>query len=365
VALKATNLNLEINKIKHIIPLILKFIIVSYITISIFNFTKNIPNETKEFLLNREFQYSNDSNYELLTNLALSSEYNIFFIETNYNRSEFSTKQLCAIESAARTNPKSKVFVFSVKAQFSKDNLDLIENYLNLFLVKFDPLELFRDTPLLVWWKKGEVLKSPHITVHLSDAARYALLYKYGGFYSDLDTIAMKSFETLRNKSGAGYLNETWNSLGNGFLHFSRRHPFLEFLMKRFELKYVSGKWGKNGPALLIESLATYCEFSNIYKSLMNQTSLSIKHKCNDLVIFPGKFFYPFTYRYFGIKKLFARNASKNISEIIESYSTHFYGGLSSKIQVSINDFSVYEYLAAQNCLKTYDFVKDKKIKFF
>ena len=99
-------------------------------------------------------------------------------------------------------------------------------NLPNLFWVKFDPYELIRDTPLLTWWRNDEVKRTPFRTVHALNAGRYAIFfYKYGGFYSDLDTIAVKSFE----KTGVGFLNETWNSLGNGFLyftkhHFSRRH---------------------------------------------------------------------------------------------------------------------------------------------
>ena len=90
---------------------------------------------------NREFHYKNDSNHDGLIKLTKTGQYNIFFLETNYTRWEFSTKQLCAIESAAKTNPNAKIFVFSIKAEFYKYKINLTENYLNLFWVKFEPFE--------------------------------------------------------------------------------------------------------------------------------------------------------------------------------------------------------------------------------
>jgi mannosyltransferase OCH1-like enzyme len=48
---------------------------------------------------------------------------------------------------------------------------------------------------------------------HISDAVRLALMWKYGGFYSDLDTISLKDFSPLLKYSGFGYLNENGPSL--------------------------------------------------------------------------------------------------------------------------------------------------------
>ena len=351
-------------KIISILKFIIGFLIASWLMVLEFSNSSNQSQTTKttqkshKFMPNNQFLYTNDSNYEFLINLTTTSQYNIFFLETNYNRSEFGTKELCAIESAAKTNPKAKIFVFLIKAEFSQYKINFTENYPNLIWVKFDPLELFRDTPLFTWWQNGDWSSSPYITLHLSDAARIALLYKYGGFYSDLDTIAVKSFEALRYKSGAGFLNETWNSLGNGFLHFTKNHPFMEFLMKEFKTRYNSKKRGKNGPTLLVESIARYCELRNIFQPLMNKTSLPINHKCNDLVIYPEMFFYPYSYISKGTKKLFGKNSSVEISLIIGAFSVHFYGGLTNDLKVAINDFNLYEYLAAQHCPFTYDYVK-------
>ena len=73
---------------------------------------------------------------------------------------------------------------------------------------KIDPLELFSLTPLLKWWKRGEWAKPSYIPVHFSDAARFVLLWKYGGFYIDLDTITLKSVQPVSVFSSVGLLFE-------------------------------------------------------------------------------------------------------------------------------------------------------------
>ena len=80
----------------------------------------------------------NDSNYQAFIRLANTSKYNIFFIETNYERNEFSTKQLCAIESAAKTNPNGKISILSIKAQSKLLDFTLIEQYSNLVWLKLN-----------------------------------------------------------------------------------------------------------------------------------------------------------------------------------------------------------------------------------
>jgi hypothetical protein len=121
---------------------------------------------------------------------------NIFFIETNSNREVFSLRQLCAIESAAKHNLNSIINVYSAKA---KINEKWLEKYPNIKIYRLDIDEIIKDTILENWFNsnKKKITKGEHYLSHLSDILRYALLYKNGGFYSDLDTITVKSIEKL------------------------------------------------------------------------------------------------------------------------------------------------------------------------
>jgi hypothetical protein len=132
-----------------------------------------------------------------------ASLFNIYFIDADYERAEFSTKQLCSIESAAKNNHNARVNVFSLKSAVIDESLrDWLNKYENIVWLDFIPLEIFNNTPLLDWWTSGEVFKSKYLVQHTSDAARLALLWKNEGVYSDLTTITVKNFHPLIKQDG-------------------------------------------------------------------------------------------------------------------------------------------------------------------
>lgn len=99
-------------------------------------------------------------------------KYSIFFLESNYLRKELTTKEMCAIESAAKTNPKALVQVHTFSAKLNNNAKKLQKIYPNIQVIEFKPEKVFNDTPILEWWNKGAVLKSPFCYSHLSDAFR-------------------------------------------------------------------------------------------------------------------------------------------------------------------------------------------------
>ncbi len=142
--------------------------------------------------------------FSFTENLQLLTK-NVFFVETNSELDYFSTRVTCAFESAALQNPSSLIRVFSLNAKFN-NSYDIIAKYPNLQLIKLNLTEIFEETPLLSWWKTGSVKKSPYLLAHLADAFRLAILWKYGGVYSDIDTITLKSFIGIENYDGVGLM---------------------------------------------------------------------------------------------------------------------------------------------------------------
>lgn len=298
------------------------------------------------------------------------NKYNIFFVETNLDRAYFSPRQLCAIESAALHNPNANIFILSIRAMINDTSI-LFRTYSNVMWQRLVPADLFIDTPLWKWWLQGRVFTSIFKTAHLSDAVRLALLWKYGGFYSDLDTITIKSYEPLLGYPGAGFLNGKAPSLANGFLQFSRHHPFLDLVMRTFASDYNPNIWGHNGPILLRRMMEKFCKVDNVYRdlilepenlALINKTSLLEKalslgkfnkksNKCN-VHVYPQEYFYP--YNNYQLSYLFDKRALLNVSAFINTYSVHFYGKMSSKMNIRLKDNSVYEHFASSNCEITY-----------
>lgn len=303
-----------------------------------------------------------------------SENYNIFFIETNHEREFLSSKQLCAIESAALNNPNAYVYVVSIRAELNQTYLQ--DTYKNIILIKLVPYDLFQDTPLSKWWAQRRVFKSPYFLAHVSDAVRLALVWKYGGFYSDLDTISVKDLSPLRKYSGFGFLYENEPSLGNGFIHFRAQHPFIYETMKNFADNYAAFGWGDNGPTLIIKTIKSFCNVDDLNKLIIKDANLNsyfspnetsseqrIDNNC-DFGLYPESFFYPYNYRDDAFKLAFKTNSQLDLSRLINSYSIHFYGKFSSKLRVKLGDYSLYEFLAMTQCKRVYREI-EHNLKYF
>ena len=121
----------------------------------------------------------------------------MFFLETS-GRSWLTPREACALESAARFSG------LRVNIILTSSFLDLYDNstcFLYMFSnISFFTIKLrdaFQDTPLDRFYQREEYRRSEHKTTHLSDALRYALVYKQGGFYSDLDTVTIRSIASI------------------------------------------------------------------------------------------------------------------------------------------------------------------------
>jgi mannosyltransferase OCH1-like enzyme len=223
-----------------------------------------------------------------------------------------------------------------------------------------------------------------------------ALLWKYGGVYSDLDTVTLKSFEPLlRSKTnGVGYAYELYDSVNNGVLVFQHHHWFLTLAMEKFVQNYNPYIWAANGPWLILDLLKTYCSnnennayiFSNIFAKLMklkspfnetefrfiSSTNSSSNNsdafsKCNDLFIYPESYFYPYRTYLYEFWKLFKKNGADDMSlweKLNNSFSLHYFGFMSSKMKVNVNDNSVLAKIAQKYCPVTFDYVKRRDLNF-
>jgi hypothetical protein len=252
--------------------------------------------------------------------------------------------------------------VLSIRSQLERQLKPLTDLYPNIILMKFMPIELFRDTPLFSWWQSGLVFKSKYNLAHISDAARLALLWKYGGIYSDLDTITIKSFEPLIEKSGVGYIYENVDSIGNGVMVFKRNHDFLMKIMHEFATDYNPYDWGANGPSMILKAIKAYCHVENV-RDLLDNASL-----CDDeLSIFPEEAFYPLRYIDDEYKALFETDPPRVVDllrKFTSSYSVHYYGFKSKDIKVSTRQNTLFGYLASCNCEFMYRHVDSNKLRF-
>lgn len=132
-----------------------------------------------------------------------------------------------------------------------------------------------------------------------ADIIRWEILYKYGGFFVDADSICIEPFDDtiLSQKAFAGYENEEVRKglVATGTMGFYPNHLLckdaIEWILKNDVSIERTGNraWKTVGPGLL--------------------TSLINNNKYKDFTIFPSMFFLPHHYsgfRYNGHKKVYA-----------------------------------------------------------
>lgn len=201
------------------------------------------------------------------------------------------------------------------------------------------------------------------------------MLYKNGGIYSDLDTIALKSFRPLidSKKNGFGYMYEYYDALGTGFIVFPRKsHPFLNSTINTFVNSYDPNAWSRNGPVLIVNQILNFCWLYSFlelelvgfkFSAFNNQPA----HSCADLVIFPEWYFYPLTYLEREFELVFSNNTSVHDmlnAKLRDAYSMHYYNKLSSQLTSPVEQESFFVRKAAENCQVTYEFAKMYNLDF-
>ena len=335
-------------------------------------------NQTEKFIINNE---TNDS-------------YNIFFLETNHLRETLDVRQLCSIESAAKHNPSANVYVRVLKAKLNVS--EIFETYPNIKWSIINLNEEFKETPLEEWWKSGKIISTADYVryAHLSDILRLMYVYKYGGFYSDLDAITLKSFKPLADYNGfcAG-LDEPRIQFGNGFFHFTKNHSFLFEAINDVVVSYDASEWLSVGPVMVTGALRRYCDIKNfdvlmhlgidlpkIYydenekekqpEQVVSSTTTrdtitkALKmHSCN-ITIFPFYVCYPV--EWYRTYEIFDHGRPLDLSKIMHTYTFHFYSKATEDRKIIWNEQSMFEYLASQHCPITHNLLKrESKIEKF
>ncbi|XP_036287245.1 lariat debranching enzyme isoform X5 [Pipistrellus kuhlii] len=212
----------------------------------------------------------------------------IVFLETS-ERMEPSPLVSCAVESAARVYPEQPV-VFFMKGLSSSTPLppnstypafSLLSAIDNVFLVPLDMKSLFEDTPLSSWYTQVNASAESHWLHVSSDAARLAVIWKFGGVYLDTDVISIRPVP-----AGNFLAAQASRYSSNGAFGFGARHAFLWRCMENFVEHYDSGVWGRQGPDLMTRMLRVWCRLEDFRRELGDL-------RCVDVSFLHPRRFYP------------------------------------------------------------------------
>ena len=95
--------------------------------------------------------------------------------------------------------------------------------------------------------------KSHDAIVHLSDALRVLLIWKFGGFYLDLDYVVMNELTQYENFVVSNE-NGKYGVTNNAF-SFKPGHQFLFNVMNKMKDSYNANCWSCIGPGLFTQTL--------------------------------------------------------------------------------------------------------------
>uniref|UniRef100_A0A1B0EZZ0 Alpha 1,4-glycosyltransferase domain-containing protein n=2 Tax=Lutzomyia longipalpis TaxID=7200 RepID=A0A1B0EZZ0_LUTLO len=260
-------------------------------------------------------------------------------------------RQACAIESAAKMNPKWDVFVLfaSPVGYFNKTSLPLIDalaSYDNIHFRNVNLWDYAIGTPIYNWIRDGQIFYSSYMNSHVSDFLRYLSLYKWGGTYLDLDVIVKVNFDTVpSNYAGA----ESENYVAAGIInldHDGFGHEVAEMCLSDFQLNFNGEDWGNNGPGVITRVLRRICQ--------TDRPLFMTRERCRGFKVFPISAFYAVGWKDW--RHFFSEAKTKEVLEMVNNKSivVHFWNKHSSKERVRVGDNSAYGQLADEYCPRVY-----------
>ena len=174
-----------------------------------------------------------------------------------------------------------------------------------------------------------------------------ALIHRFGGWYSDLDFVFLRSFynnsievrlknivascDVNPNPDNAMHSKYNWGKLiANGFFHNDAGHVFLETAMNVFNETFVNGVHLSSGPMVFTTALKKVCDQKDKSNTSFNRLDYSRGH-CAGIELVEPWLFYPVDW--------FHSTVLNNNHLFVDGYweekfknsvAVHFYGSLVS-----------------------------------
>lgn len=187
----------------------------------------------------------------------------IFFHETSCtskdnDRITLTSRQACAVESAALLNPNLRVYLlFSSPGALKSENnrndriLKQLMSYSNIRIKYLNFDRYLSGSPIEELYDELKIEASFYARSHASDVLRYLTLWRYGGIYMDLDTVLIKSLENIQpNFAG----RESDEDVAAGVLSFSHEgdgHKWARQTLEDLKYNFDGWDWGNNGPGVI------------------------------------------------------------------------------------------------------------------
>ncbi|CAG9865108.1 unnamed protein product [Phyllotreta striolata] len=297
-----------------------------------------------------------------ITDITPRKGKSIFFHETScksflYDKIFISSRQACAVESAARTNPNYDVYLLftspgllKFEGDESDDILKALSTYDNIKMFHLDYEKYTKGTPLENLYTSGKIEDSIYAQSHASDVLRYLTLWKYGGIYLDLDVIVTKSLEDIQpNYAGI----ESNKNVAAGVLSFDstgKGHEMAEKCVDDLKHNFNGHDWGNNGPGVITRLLKSLCGVQ-LAKDMIGKD-------CGGFTAYPPHTFYPVPWEKW--KMYFDENSTKAVLNMAkDSVAVHVWNKHSERTSLPLTSGAPYMYFAKKYCPKVIEACHD------
>ncbi|XP_014354927.2 lactosylceramide 4-alpha-galactosyltransferase-like, partial [Papilio machaon] len=273
------------------------------------------------------------------------SNKSIFFLETSC-RSSLNSRDLCAIESAARAHADYQINVLFT-APISEEILEhvsLEQKFKNVRFARIHIDEYSKNTPVQEIVRSGALDSSQWGVEHTSDLLRYLTLYKFGGIYLDLDVVVAKRLSTLAANWAA---RESELTVSNGAMAFSLDsdgRSIAEAAISEIKSSFRNDLWSYNGPGVITRVLKIRCNTTDLKRMTSDI--------CQGFEVYGPELFYPIKWenghKYF----------EPGILENKDAYIYHVWNHVTRNR--TPNKSSPYAHLARTFCPSTYTLYGDR-----
>lgn len=264
----------------------------------------------------------------------------IHFVDTSQNVNDpFTSRQACAIESAAMTNPYHEVHLwFTSESRFveiikSSELLrKLSASYKNIEISYVKLEDLSKGSPIEELIQSGVLASSKYILEHTSDVSRLLLLWKYGGTYFDTDVIIQKSLQEFPRN----FACQQDQDLVNGAILRIEDHNISDYLIRYLNDHFDGNKFVTNGPLVVTKVMLDLCG---------EQDLIGISEEsCEGFHLISKKYCYEIGYPEW--KKFFdPKHSDEVMRRTEESLAVHFWNYLSKNMTLEIKSFSYSAYI--------------------
>ncbi|XP_066137627.1 lactosylceramide 4-alpha-galactosyltransferase-like [Euwallacea fornicatus] len=269
----------------------------------------------------------------------------IFFHETSCHsfingKVTITSRQACAVESAARMNPEHEVYLlYASPGNLVFENTEsdrlvkVLLEYSNMNIFHVDMERYFSKTPLEKLYHKGSLKLSKYAQSHTSDLLRYLTLWKYGGIYLDLDVIVIKSLDGLATDFSGVESHRAVAAGIMGFNYTGTGHDFATACLEDLKHNFKGHDWGWNGPGTITRLLKRICNVKTVDEMVK-------KSSCEGFKVYPPSAFYAIPY--WDWKWFFEPQYLEVVEKMtVNSSLIHVWNGFSATTKIPIESTNV------------------------